>query len=165
MRKFVMGALMSAFLLSACASVPYQPPHYYLTQTARSLYDSTGRADSVTVHLEERLDEQLNATLVMGRRDTLEQAACGHVERHDAAGLWIDSLLQAWITGQKATTVVFSCPAGSVPIHWHVLYQWQGWEQCEPSPLDRSKAWAKYPAEMLVCGMGPDSVVAWRAKP
>lgn len=163
MLKVCLGALAGA--LFACASVPYQPPHYYLTETALTIH--TPRADSVRVHIEERLELQLNETLHLGRRDVMEQAACGHIERtsSDHREFWMDSLSRAWVVGASATQVVFTCPANTVPMHWHVVFQWQGYDQCVPSPLDTSPGWSKYPFEVLICGVGPDSVVAWKARP
>src|SRR3954466_12698024 len=144
--------LFTLALCSACFATSLGP-RFYITQPTRVFADSTSLP--VIAHVDEKLLMQLNAILLYGRRVKLEQAACLRIDKRHADSVWVDSLFQPTID-RTATTeiqVVFACDAGTVPIHWHVVYERDGWDQCGPSPYDVAPDFAKYPAEMIQCGI------------
>lgn len=153
-------------LLALCAGcfATSLGPRFYLTATPRTLHAPT--ADSVIVHFDEKMMMQLNTLVVLGRKEQLEQAACLRVEKVVRGEVYVDSVLSAAIVPGATTMVqvVYSCPVDAVPWHAHIVFARDGWDQCIPSPIDLSSAWSRYPAEVMQCGIGVDSVVTWKAK-
>lgn len=155
MRKVFLAALASGIV--ACASAP----RYYLSETAPTVL--TPKADSVVLHVDERLLVQMNEMLILGRHEQLEQGGCLHVARHEGRHVWVDTLLAGWIDVSRTTNVQIrlGCQADEVPVHWHIIVNMSG--QCEPSDPDFA-ATKVYLAAALQCGIGVDSIIAWRAK-
>lgn len=133
---------------------------YYITKVAYSFSDST--ADSVRIHIDDRLMVWLGGWLAGAKREGLEPAACLRIASQHGSDIWVDSLISADSVSQRSSMgVAFKCQRDQVPVHGHVVEN--GW-QCVASAKDTGPAWAVYPAEAMVCGSGIDSVVAWKAR-
>jgi hypothetical protein len=163
MRRSLLTALASG--LVACA--PFHPklgPRFYITKPAATYHDST--VDAAFVFFDEKTLFQVNALLLVGRMERVEQAACLHVAKRRDSSFWVDSMVAAYIVPKSATweQITFGCDRAQLPIHYHVVTD-SDEDECQPSFADTGPGWSIYPAELVSCGVGIDSVIAWRVKP
>ena len=169
MKQARIGAALLAALSIGCVAtvspqiiqqgVPGSRP-YYVTRVAYSFTDST--AEAVRLHLDDRLLVWLGGWLQGARAEGLEPAACLRVASRHGSDIYVDSLLSADSVSMRSPMgVAFKCQRDQVPVHGHVVEN--GW-QCIASAKDTGPAWAPYPAEAMICGVGIDSISAWKAR-
>jgi hypothetical protein len=160
MRKLVLAALTCGSFV-ACVAFARPGARYYLTKPAYTFSDST--ADSAVVFVDDKVQMWLNGILLLGRKEQLEQAACLRIAKRDGNHFWVDSVLKAYVEPGMTTTwqIYYECGRDHIAWHAHVIHNEY---QCTPSSYDTAPAWSRQPALMLSCGIGIDSVVAWRAR-
>lgn len=166
MRSLRIAALLTVGLFVGCVAFahpdPDPGPRYYLSKPAYSFSDTT--AERVTVYVDEKLQIRINSLLLVGRLEQKEQAACLRVAARKGSAYWLDSMLTAYIVPNSATRdqITFGCDRSQVPLHVHVV---QDEYECAASGFDTGPAWSIYPLEMVTCGIGIDSLIAWKARP
>jgi len=162
MKQLRIAAALVVAVLVSCVSLAQPGTRYYVSKPVYSFADST--ADRVTVYVDEKTLFQINALLLVGRRQQVEQAACLRVAKHHGSTFWVDSMRAAFVlpNSQRFDQITFGCDHADIPLHYHVSND--EWE-CEASSADTGPAWSIYPAAMVSCGVGIDSLVAWHAKP
>jgi len=163
MRQLRIAAALLAAVLVSCVAFAH-PSRYYVTALPQTYSDST--VDSVFVHIDERVLIESNARLLLGRREHLEQGACLRIARREGRQIWVDSTLSAAVDAGMTTSVQisFTCWDNQIPWHAHVVYERDGWDQCKASDNDRAPALAVFPAELISCGVGIDSIIAYRVR-
>lgn len=102
----------------------------------------------------------MNAAAQRTFQDTLEAGACGHVAKMVGDGVYIDSLIPArGLQFYTPTRAHFSCYTNEVPIHWHPRHV------CRFSDgNDLNPAYSVFPAIVMQCGTGIDSVYAVKVR-
>jgi hypothetical protein len=173
------AAQAALFICAVSVSAAAQQP-YYVTRAVLTQSDSA--VSSVIVYIDIRTLAWLNATLLVDRRDLQESAACLHIaQRMPPDGFKVDSIARGTrspgdtvSTTWRATNVV--CDSTWAPIHFHVitpqLNSWlrsQGLDdyigmQCVVTGADVASGWSKYPFNAMQCGLGVDSIIAYRVK-
>lgn len=173
-------------VLATCGSSP--PAYAQLRLSGVALHASTAESPASTQRLapvvailREQQTIWLNAMLWTARANFAEDAVCLRLQRRLPPDGWVvDSLVSP--TFNRASTwksAWFDCPDGTAPLHMHVITSadtawlrsrgdttqltWR--KRCEPSDLDVSPHWSKYPFVALMCGQGLDSIVAFRVLP
>lgn len=175
MKRFALALLVAAL---ACVPPAASSRAYYVSRPLQS-FPSDSTVDRVVAYIDERTLIWSNALLIRGRRELLESGACLHVaERLGPDGFKLDSLFAPdSVRRQSLLEASIWCPAGSVPLHWHIvtedigaLLQARGIPdalqlRCEVSDQDVAPVWANYPLNVMQCGLGVDSMFAYRVKP
>jgi len=157
-------ALLLLALTMACASLAQGPREFYLTQQPYTFADST--ADSARVNVPERLQFQINAFVLRSRANEYEEAGC-IAARTDGHEWWlVGDLAQAThierIFNDRLES--YHCPRGTVALHVHWIARAN---RCAVSGMDTDpiNATVGIPVYLVACGLGVDSLVAYRVKP
>lgn len=156
---------LPALMLAACVATAH-PARYYVSQPAHTI--QSRYTTPVTVFIEDRTLMWMSGAMIRARRNDLEGGACGHVAKMVGDGYFVDSL----IPGRGATQYYtptharFSCYTSEIPIHWHLggVCELSTPETNGLGSDDVDTAYAVFPANLVMCGVGIDSVVAYRVR-
>lgn len=164
-RLVLFGYLLGGLAAAACAptqGIQFAPaPHpVYLTQPAHTL--QTALLEPVVVFLDERTMIWINAVTIQQRALDYETGGCGHVAEQRGDAFYVDSIMPPM--GNVVYTpwdAKFTCQTSEIPIHWHPNIRE---DMCEPSSGDAGKWNQPFVANLMVCGLGVDSVIAYRVR-
>ena len=153
--------LVPTLLLVGCVQVFGQRQReYYMTRQPWTYADST--TDSARVNIVDRQLGEIGTLVVLSRRRHYEEVGCFEV-RSDSSEFWMIGDIQAPTYASRVLPdqVDYSCPKGWGSVHIH----WMSGEQCAAGRGDTSPVNAKIPVQLVACGIGIDSLIAYRAKP
>lgn len=166
MKRSLHTLLLSGYMLgpwvAACSQIHTTPPRtYYITQPAHTRQDSL--VSPVVVFIEDRTLMWMNGVTLRSRLVRHEEGGCAHLAKKvgDSA-FFVDSIMpprgNVILTTNSAT---FECHPDEAPVHWHPTI---ADNMCELSGTDRSQDNALFPFNMMMCGLGIDSVIAYTVK-
>jgi hypothetical protein len=166
--------------LTACFAATAGAQSHDISQPAKSVtMDST--TVEVRAYFDERVIASLNLSLMRLREEFVEAGACLRIaQRIGIDAFTVDSVIEPTLDDNDPPptwrSVRFTCPDGFAPIHWHVITPadaaWLSANgdttgdvmrgRCRVSVPDRSTFWSRFPFAAMQCGLGIDSITAYR---
>lgn len=166
-----MKRLLWLVLLVACVPARTASHAYYVSHPAHT--QQTARTAPVMVFIDERTLLWMNAVMLNTRHLDVEYGGCAHIAKRVGDGFYVDSILPPrpnpldGVVSFSPWEGHFSCNRDEAPIHWHPNIVS---DMCELSvPNDRGgdthPAFSVFPFNLMQCGIGIDSVLAYRVRP